>query len=93
MAEVLVIGGGLAGMATATLLAMDGHAVTVLERDAAPPPAQVGRWLLDVAGAEILPKALLAQPGVVERILELGDHDGMAQEGVPSRADLLDAMS
>jgi glycine/D-amino acid oxidase-like deaminating enzyme len=38
MAEVLVIGGGICGLATALLLARDGHAVTVLERDADPVP-------------------------------------------------------
>jgi phytoene dehydrogenase-like protein len=37
MAEVLVLGAGLNGLATAMLLAGDGHTVTVLERDAAEP--------------------------------------------------------
>ena len=37
MAEVLVLGAGLNGLATAMLLALDGHRVTVLERDAAQP--------------------------------------------------------
>ena len=37
MAEVLVLGAGLNGLATAMLLARDGHRVTVLERDAAEP--------------------------------------------------------
>ena len=41
MAEILVVGGGLAGQTAAMLLAKDGHSVTVLERDAAPPPASV----------------------------------------------------
>jgi 2-polyprenyl-6-methoxyphenol hydroxylase-like FAD-dependent oxidoreductase len=39
MAEVLIIGGGLAGQAAALLLAGDGHRVSVLERDPAPPAA------------------------------------------------------
>ena len=38
MPALLVIGGGLAGLSTAMLLARDGHQVTVLERDPAPPP-------------------------------------------------------
>jgi 2-polyprenyl-6-methoxyphenol hydroxylase-like FAD-dependent oxidoreductase len=38
MAEVVVTGGGMGGLITAMLLAEDGHAVTVLERDAAPAP-------------------------------------------------------
>jgi len=39
MADVLTIGGGLTGQAAAMLLARDGHHVTVLERDPAPPAA------------------------------------------------------
>lgn len=38
MATITVLGAGLAGLATAMLLDRDGHAVTVLERDPAPPP-------------------------------------------------------
>jgi 2-polyprenyl-6-methoxyphenol hydroxylase-like FAD-dependent oxidoreductase len=41
MADILVVGGGLVGHCAAMLLARDGHAVTVLERDPAPPPASV----------------------------------------------------
>jgi 2-polyprenyl-6-methoxyphenol hydroxylase-like FAD-dependent oxidoreductase len=39
MAEIVVVGGGICGLNTAMLLAGDGHAVTVLERDPEPPPA------------------------------------------------------
>ena len=39
MAGIVVIGGGMGGLSTALLLAGDGHEVTVLERDPAPPPA------------------------------------------------------
>ena len=39
MARIVVIGGGVGGLTSAMLLARDGHEVTVLERDAAEPPA------------------------------------------------------
>ncbi|HXC84072.1 MAG TPA: FAD-dependent oxidoreductase [Trebonia sp.] len=38
MARIVVIGGGLIGLATALMVAKQGHDVTVLERDPAPPP-------------------------------------------------------
>ncbi|MGY4766370.1 FAD-dependent oxidoreductase [Kribbella sp. CWNU-51] len=37
MAEILALGAGLNGLVTAMLLARDGHSVTILERDEAPP--------------------------------------------------------
>jgi 2-polyprenyl-6-methoxyphenol hydroxylase-like FAD-dependent oxidoreductase len=37
--KALLVGGGVAGLSAAMLLAHDGHDVTVLERDAPPPPA------------------------------------------------------
>lgn len=36
--KVLIIGGGICGLGAALLLGRDGHDVTLLERDAAPPP-------------------------------------------------------
>jgi len=38
MADIVLTGGGICGLSTAMLLAKDGHQVTVLERDPAPPP-------------------------------------------------------
>jgi 2-polyprenyl-6-methoxyphenol hydroxylase-like FAD-dependent oxidoreductase len=39
VAEIVVAGGGVIGMGLGLLLAQDGHAVTVLERDPQPPPS------------------------------------------------------
>ncbi len=39
MARIVVIGGGIGGLTSGMLLARDGHEVTVLERDGAPPPS------------------------------------------------------
>ena len=45
MARVLMVGGGICGLAGALMLARDGHEVTVLERDAAPiPESPDGAW-------------------------------------------------
>jgi 2-polyprenyl-6-methoxyphenol hydroxylase-like FAD-dependent oxidoreductase len=38
MARITVLGGGICGLAAATMLARDGHEVTLLERDADPAP-------------------------------------------------------
>jgi 2-polyprenyl-6-methoxyphenol hydroxylase-like FAD-dependent oxidoreductase len=45
MAKVIVCGGGICGLGTALLLARDGHAVTLLERDGSPlPDSAAGAW-------------------------------------------------
>ena len=44
MAQIVVTGGGVAGLAASMLLAEDGHDVTLLERDAAEPPAPTEAW-------------------------------------------------
>src|SRR5689334_8353999 len=48
MADVVVAGGGICGLAAALVLARDGHAVTVVDRDPRPLPSTVedawGDW-------------------------------------------------
>lgn len=45
MSEIIVIGAGMTGLITATLLARDGHQVTVLDRDPdGPPGAAEAAW-------------------------------------------------
>ncbi len=44
MATIAVLGAGMNGLTTAMLLAGDGHEVTVLERDPAPPPPAAEAW-------------------------------------------------
>ena len=44
MAKIVMIGGGVAGLIGSVLLARDGHHVTLLEGDPAPPPAPTDAW-------------------------------------------------
>lgn len=44
MADVIVVGGGIAGLCGAVLLARDGHQVRLLERDPEPPPPPEDAW-------------------------------------------------
>jgi 2-polyprenyl-6-methoxyphenol hydroxylase-like FAD-dependent oxidoreductase len=44
VADIVVTGGGVAGLTAAMLLAGDGHEVTVVERDPAPPPSPAEAW-------------------------------------------------
>src|SRR3712207_1256115 len=42
--DVIVVGGGVAGLCTGLLLARDGHRVRLLERDPAPPTPPLEAW-------------------------------------------------
>jgi 2-polyprenyl-6-methoxyphenol hydroxylase-like FAD-dependent oxidoreductase len=44
MSRIVMIGGGVIGLCSSVLLAKDGHDVTVLERDPAPPPDPGEAW-------------------------------------------------
>jgi 2-polyprenyl-6-methoxyphenol hydroxylase-like FAD-dependent oxidoreductase len=44
MARIVITGGGVSGLVGAMALANDGHEVTLLERDAAEPPAPSDAW-------------------------------------------------
>jgi 2-polyprenyl-6-methoxyphenol hydroxylase-like FAD-dependent oxidoreductase len=44
MGRILFVGGGIVGMCAATMLANDGHDITVLERDPTPPPPPDVAW-------------------------------------------------
>jgi 2-polyprenyl-6-methoxyphenol hydroxylase-like FAD-dependent oxidoreductase len=65
MAKIVVLGGGVCGLAGGMMLARDGHEVTVLERDAAPVPESVEeaweKWSRD--GVTQFRLAHFLQPG------------------------------
>lgn len=82
MASIVVCGGSVIGLSLAMLLARDGHRVTVLERDAAPPPADPwGGWARPGVAQFLQPHNLLPPfrrildeelPGTVDRLVEAG---------------------
>ncbi len=77
--DVLVIGGGPAGSAAATLLARAGHRVTLLEKDAHP-RFHIGESLLPMN------MPLLAELGVLEQVRAIGVHKAGADFPMPGAA-------
>ncbi len=82
MAHIVVCGGSVVGLSLAMMLAGDRHRVTVLERDAAPPPADPWNgWARPGVAQFHQPHNLLARfrlildqdlPGMVQRLEEAG---------------------
>jgi 2-polyprenyl-6-methoxyphenol hydroxylase-like FAD-dependent oxidoreductase len=80
--HIVVCGGSVVGLSLAMMLAGDGHRVTVLERDGAPPPADPWNgWARPGVGQFHQPHNLLARsrlifdqefPGLVGRLEEAG---------------------
>ncbi len=85
MAEILILGAGLNGLSTAALLALDGHQVTVLERDPAEPSGGADAlwhgWNRRGVNQFHLPHFMLPRwrelmetelPGVIDELVGLG---------------------
>lgn len=80
--DIVVVGGGMCGLAAAMMLADDGHRVTVLERDAAPPPP-------DVDAAASWARPAVAQFGLANWLLPMGTD--ILRRRLPAAYELLDA--
>src|SRR5215212_3786822 len=95
MAKVVVVGGGVVGLCTGMLLADDGHEVTQLERDPAPPPSPDGAWngwdrtgvnqfkLLHYFAAGFREVASAELPRVIDALVDAGALQSNIMEGVP----------
>jgi 2-polyprenyl-6-methoxyphenol hydroxylase-like FAD-dependent oxidoreductase len=93
--KIIVLGGGVSGLAAGLLLCRDGHDVTVLERDAAPVPASPEaaweRWGRDGV-AQFRQTHYLTPRGRAVLDTELPDvRGGLETAGAP-RLNILDMM-
>lgn len=82
MSDIIVAGGGMCGLAAAMMLADAGHRVTVLERDAAEPPA-------DVHEAAAWARPAVAQFGLANWLLPMGTD--VLRRRLPTAYELLEA--
>ncbi len=95
MGSIIVVGGGVVGLGAALMLANDGHQVTLLERDPAPPPPPGEAWdhwerrgvshfrmihLLLAASTEIAESEI---PGFVEALTAAGGLNLKPLRGLP----------
>ncbi|MEP7047241.1 MAG: FAD-dependent oxidoreductase [Ilumatobacteraceae bacterium] len=95
MGRIVFVGGGIVGTCAAMMLANDGHDVTVLERDSAPPPPPDSAWddwdrrgvnqfkMLHFILARFRQVAEAELPGLVEAMLTVGALRLNPLAGVP----------
>ncbi|MEO6653073.1 MAG: FAD-dependent oxidoreductase [Ilumatobacteraceae bacterium] len=97
MTDVVIAGGGFAGLAAALFVARRGHSVTVLERDGSPidadPDNDVEHWHRPGAPQSHQPHLMLARarrvlaeeaPDVIEAFLSRGVRQARAESGAGS---------
>ena len=82
MGKIVIAGGGMCGMTAAMMLADDGHEVTILERDAEPPPPELEQAFTD------WDRRSVAQFGLAHFLLARGTN--ILKHEVPSAYQLLE---
>jgi 2-polyprenyl-6-methoxyphenol hydroxylase-like FAD-dependent oxidoreductase len=94
MTNMTILGAGIAGLSTAMMLTADGHSVTVLERDPAPPrPSPWDTWERPGVSQFRLPHYMLPRwwaelrselPGAAEAVLDAGASRFNVLEALPT---------